>query len=99
MTFSKGDIVRVEFASPRAIEQWMRGAPRQGPGPGDVGVVKYTPAEATFPNWPTVTVEFPMLGTFGVHSSNLKLVQRFEKSELDIRADSQEDSSRDPHTS
>lgn len=90
-SFAKGDIVRVEYSSPRFIEEWMRG--ERPVGPGEVGFVKYataTPvighrrfngppeeAESTA-GWHNVTVSvtFPMLGTFGVHSSHLKLVQK-----------------------
>lgn len=77
VAFQSGDIVRVEFASPGAIDRWMSGG--GGPGPGDVGVVKFnTPgvinAELGIPT--VVTVTFPMLGTFGVHSWHLRLVQR-----------------------
>lgn len=86
MTFAKGDIVRVQYASPKLIEEWMSGLRKVGPG--DVGVVKFEPDLGSFTGsvgergeyqYPgMVTVTFPMIGTFGMHTSNLVLVQRAE---------------------
>lgn len=78
--FDKGDIVQVDYKSPKLIEEWMRG--ERPVGPGEVGVVKF----GTHDNYVegpdawrgTVTVTFPMLGTFSVHSSNLRIVQKAE---------------------
>lgn len=74
-TFAKGDIVRVQYASPVSIERWMNG--EISVGPGDVGVVKFNTNIMVFTG--VVTVMFPMVGTFGVHSSNLVLVQQAEE--------------------
>ena len=83
MSFQKGDIVQVCYSSPRMIEEWMAGL--RPVGQGDVGVVKYDmPALAElqrdYANWTgaTVTVTFPMIGTYGIHARDLKLLQRAE---------------------
>jgi hypothetical protein len=74
--FEAGDVVQVDYKSPRLIEEWMQGL--RPVGPGDVGVVKYSVhSEAPGYNG-NVSVCFPMLGTYGVHSSNLRVVQRAE---------------------
>jgi hypothetical protein len=80
MTFNAGDVVQVDYKSPKLIEEWMRG--ERPVGPGEVGVVKFAPFTDPYRqegvhNF-TVTVTFPMLGTFGVHSANLKIVQKAE---------------------
>lgn len=75
--FEAGDVVRVDYKSPRAIEQWMQGVTRVGPG--EVGVVKYTVPSLVNDsmNVPSiVTVTFPLLGTFGMRSQDLEVVQR-----------------------
>src|SRR5260370_40963613 len=84
MLFNQGDIVRVEYGSPKLIEEWMSGL--RPVGPGDVGMVKYSVHSEAVGYSGNVSVEFPMLGTFGIHSSNLRIVQKAEKSRLDIRA-------------
>ena len=75
--FEAGDVVRVVYASALGIENWMRGIEKVGPD--EVGVVKYTVPSVLNDsmNLPTyVTVTFPMLGTFAVHSSDLVVVRR-----------------------
>lgn len=72
LTFNKGDIVRVEFASPAALDLWMKDIIAYGPG--DVGVVRYARLYGV-PN-PEVSVMFPMLGVWAVRACNLQLVQR-----------------------
>lgn len=75
--FRKGDIVRVEYSSPRLLNEWLEG--RLDVGPADIGVVVFATGE-TGSQWVTnVTVEFPMIGRYGVHSANLRLVQRAEE--------------------
>jgi len=86
-SFAKGDVVRVQYASPKLIEEWMSGMRKVGPG--DVGVVKFDPTfeqhigetdeRGQHGYTGLVTVIFPMIGTFGMHTSNLILVQRAEK--------------------
>lgn len=75
--FRRGDIVRVEYSSPRLLDEWLSG--ERAIGPGDVGVVKYATGN-TGSQWvPDVTVEFPMIGCYGIHSANLRLMQRGEE--------------------
>jgi hypothetical protein len=81
--FEPGDIVQVEYRTPRAIVQWMDG--ERAPGPGDIGVVKFASPDSILnvPDWglqlqQQVTVTFPTMGTYGVHSSNLKIVHKRE---------------------
>jgi len=86
-SFAKGDVVRVQYASPQFIEEWMSWMRKVGPG--DVGVVKFDPEmgqhigesdeRGHFASDGMITVIFPMIGTFGMHTSNLVLVQRAEK--------------------
>lgn len=82
-TFEKGDLVQVRYSSPKLIEEWMSGMRKVGPG--DVGVVKFEPEFGFYCGRPDergyagvgmVTVTFPMIGTFGMHTSNLVLVQK-----------------------
>lgn len=75
--FKRGDIVRVEYRSPRMLDEWLSG--RWPVGPGDVGIVKYATGETGSQFVCDVTVEFPMIGCYGVHSINLTLVQRAEE--------------------
>ena len=82
--FEPGDVVQVEYHTPRAIVQWMNG--ERVPGPGDIGVVKFASPDSIL-NVPDkglqlqqqVTVTFPLVGTYGIHSSNLKIVQKHEQ--------------------
>lgn len=91
MTFAKGDIVQVCYSSPRMIEEWMAG--QRPVGPGDVGVVKYEPTLGVgHRSWPgqqktleqegwhnyVVSVTFPMIGTYGIHARDLRLLQKAE---------------------
>lgn len=70
--FKKGDIVQVEYSSPGAIERWMLGW--ELPGPGDLGVVRYTVIEELRQTF--VSVDFPLLGTRSVHAVDLRVVGR-----------------------
>jgi hypothetical protein len=75
--FEPGDIVQVEYRTPRAIVQWMDG--ERAPGPGDIGVVKFaSPDSMTMDGrlQQQVTVTFPTMGTYWIHGSNLKIVQK-----------------------
>jgi hypothetical protein len=78
--FKRGDVVQVDYRSTRYIEEWMAG--QRAVGPGDVGVVKFaSPDSLTMDGvmQQQVTVTFPMIGTFGIHSSNLRIVQKAEQ--------------------
>ena len=78
MQFQKGDIVQVCYSSPREIEQWLNG--ERPVGQGDVGVVKWSTGAPTGSVYVTdVSVTFPMIGTFGMHSCDLQLLQRAEE--------------------
>lgn len=83
--FQRGDVVQVRYSSPKLIEEWMSGLRKVGPG--DVGVVKFDPELQPYlgrvgehgeyaPVSGVVTVTFPMIGTFGMHTSNLVLLQK-----------------------
>jgi hypothetical protein len=77
MLFNAGDVVQVEYSSPRQLDEWLNGMVRVGPG--DIGVVKYSVHSEAPGYHGMVSVTFPMVGTFGVHSSNLKIMQKAEK--------------------
>ena len=77
--FEPGDVVQIEYRNPRQLEDWMRGI--RVPGPDDIGVVKFaSPDSMTMDGklQQQVTVTFPTMGTYGIHSSNLKIVHKRE---------------------
>ena len=76
--FERGDIVQVCYSSPREIEQWLNG--ERPVGQDDVGVVKWSTLAPTGSQYMTdVSVTFPMIGTFGMHSCDLVLLQKAEE--------------------
>jgi hypothetical protein len=81
--FHRGDIVRVNYTSPRLLDEWLNGY--RPIGPGDIGIVKYATGETGSQFVADVTVEFPMIGCYGVHSCNLVLVGRVGGSDADAR--------------
>lgn len=76
MKFNVGDVVRVEYKSPSAINAWLDGLRRVGPN--EIGVVKYAFDTTAGPG--QVTVTFPMLGTMPVACTDLVIERRCENS-------------------
>jgi len=72
--FKKGDVVQVDYSSPRFIDEWLSGL--RPIGQGDIGVVTYDVHSEAPGYHGSVSVHFPMIGTYGMHSSNLRVVQR-----------------------
>jgi hypothetical protein len=82
--FEPGDVVQVEYRNAQQLNEWMDG--ERVPGPGDIGAVKFASPDSIL-NVPDkglqlqqqVTVTFPTMGTYGIHSSNLRIVQKHEQ--------------------
>jgi hypothetical protein len=73
VSFRKGDVVQVKYKSAFSIERWMLGDTKVGPD--DVGVVRFDigPTERCI-----VSVQFPMIGVYGIHSQDLILLARVD---------------------